>query len=311
MAILSAPVAVAAHTIESPPRPPPRLTSVVMPVRNAARTVAQQLDALAMQDCAGAWELLVIDSGSTDGTVEAVAERLRTIPRSRLVHAATHTGNSASNARNVGAAAARGDLLAFCDADDVVSPGWLAALARRARHADIVACRLDLVTLNGARLRRWHESLRGPRAQPTLRFLPRASTAGCAVWRDVFEAVDGFDESHPGAEDIDFAWRAQRAGFRLGGADDAVVAYRYRSGLRAIARQQYQWGRADARLYRDFGAAGMSRATPGEAGRAWGQIIYGIAALPFSLEHRGRWVVRTARRVGRLAGSIQDRTLFA
>jgi glycosyltransferase involved in cell wall biosynthesis len=279
-----------------------------MPVRDGARTVGYQLDALANQDYRDAWELLVVDTGSRDGTPGLVTRRLQTVSGGRLLRMDGRRRNLASCARNAGAAASTGDLLAFCDADDVASPGWLAALAGRARDADLVAGCLDVVTLNSSRVRRRHDDRSGPR--PTLHFLTRISTAGCAVWRDVFEAVGRFDEDHPGAEDIDFAWRAQLAGYRVSAESGAVMAYRYRRGLGALARQQFRWGRADARLYRDFGAAGMGRAPLAEAARAWTEILLTAPVAPFSQRRRGRWTLRSARRAGRLVGSARERKLF-
>jgi glycosyltransferase involved in cell wall biosynthesis len=289
-------------------RAPPKLISVVMPVRDAARTVLCQLDALANQDYEGASELLVVDTGSRDGTAGLVARRLRMFSAGRLLRMDGRPRNPASCARNAGAVAGTGDLLAFCDADDVASPGWLTALARGARNTDIVAGCLDVVTLNSSRVRSWHDRRGGLR--PTLHFLPRVSTAGCAVWRDVFDAVGGFDEDHPGAEDTDFAWRAQLAGYQVGAASAAVMAYRYRFGLRAIAHQQFRWGKADARLYRDYGAAGMERVRFAEAGLAWTEILFAAPIHFLSQTRRGRWTLRSARRVGRLVGSVQERKLF-
>ena len=279
-----------------------------MPVRDAATTVLGQLDALANQDYRGAWELVVVDTGSRDGTAGLVAKRLEPFSAGRLLQVEGSRRNLASSARNTGAAACAGTLLAFCDADDVASPGWLTGLAHQALNADLVAGRLDVVTLNSPRVQSWHDSRGGPR--PALDFLPRISTAGCAVWRDVFEAVGGFDEDHPGAEDIDFAWRAQLAGYRVGAASTAVMTYRNRSGLYAIARQQFRWGRADARLYRDFSAAGMGRTPLAEAASAWTEIVLTAPAQLLSQRRKGRWMARAARRSGRLVGSFQQRKLF-
>jgi glycosyltransferase involved in cell wall biosynthesis len=281
-----------------------------MPVRDAAGTVAQQLDGLARQDYAGAWELVVVDDGSTDGTVEIVEGRLRAMPASRLLRADQVARNGASRARNVGAAAAAGDLLAFCDADDVVSTGWLSGIALGASHGDIVGSSLEVTTLNHPTVQRWHAKPPEHRSHALHRFLPRVSSGGCAVWADSFAAVGGFDEQHPGAEDMDFSWRAQLVGYRLHFVDDAVIAYRYRSGLRATAKQEYRWGKADARLFRDFAAVGMKRTAPGYALGRWALTICGIPMLPFSSRVRGRWMVRAARCCGRLVGSVHERVFF-
>jgi glycosyltransferase involved in cell wall biosynthesis len=294
----------------TPFRQPARMISVVMPVRDAALTVGKQLDALARQDYRGAWELVVVDSGSTDGTQEIVATRSSAMRASVLVDAAGPAKNGASRARNRGAAAAAGDLLAFCDADDVVAPGWLSGIARGARNGDIVAGRLDAEALNPRAVRGWHDKPVWQRKRPIHRFLPYVSSANCAVWSDVFRAMQGFDEDNPGAEDKDFAWRVQLADYRLHVAPDAVIAYRYRSGLAATARQRYRWGKADARLFRDFSGSGMRRASFADAARGWAWTLYTIPTLPWSPRQRGRWVVRTAQRWGRLVGSVRERVVF-
>jgi glycosyltransferase involved in cell wall biosynthesis len=280
-----------------------------MPARNAEATISAQLDALAKQDYTGRWELVVADCGSTDATPEAALASRNRFPAFRLVHADVAERNGAAAARNRGAAIAAGDLLAFCDADDVVAPNWLGAIAARARDADLLAGALDTEMLNEPSLCTW-------RIQPSWqrnaihRYLPSASSANCAVWADVFAALGGFDENHPGAEDRDLSYRAQLAGYRLRQAPDAVVAYRYRPGLLATMRQYYRWGAADARLYRDFAKAGMPRARLVDALRAWGWSILAIPALPWSHRRRGRWTICTAQRAGHLVGSARERVFF-
>jgi cellulose synthase/poly-beta-1,6-N-acetylglucosamine synthase-like glycosyltransferase len=281
---------------------------VILPARNAAGTIAQQLAGLVAQDYTGGWELLVVDDRSTDRTREVVGDWLRSLPSVRLIGA---TGppqpNRASQMRNLGVAAAKGDLIAFCDADDVVAPGWLRVMAEAATSADIVSAAREVNTLNTSAVRGWHSRGQRPRSE---RFLPWASTSGSAVWRDVLAAIGGFNEQHPGAEDRDLSWRAQLAGYRLIAAPDAVVSYRYRSRLGATARQEYRWGRADARLFRDFAAAGMRRTPLGDAVMSWAWALCTIPALPFSARRRGQWTRRTARLCGRLAGSARERVLF-
>ena len=111
----------------------PALVSVVMPVRNAEPFLAEQLAALSQQTYPGRWELVAVDNGCTDRSIEVVEKWRPQLPEVRVVDA---SGRKSPNyARNGGAAAARGDLLAYCDADDVVDRGWLGALVEAAREA--------------------------------------------------------------------------------------------------------------------------------------------------------------------------------
>ena len=130
----------------------------------------------------------------------------------------------------LGAAAAGGDAFLFCDADDEVAPGWLAALGRALAVHEFVACRYDNEKLNPAWVQRTHlnPQREGLTAYDYPPFLPHAGGGGLGVRRTVHEAVGGFDESLPALEDTDYCWRIQLAGHGFHFAPDAVVNIRHR-----------------------------------------------------------------------------------
>ncbi len=117
-----------------------------------------ELAALAGQDYDGDWELIVCDDGSRDGTLERVRQWRPRLPHARLVDRSAGNGRGPGGARNAAVRLARGEFLAFCDGDDVVTPGWLSAMARGARWGDIVVGRLDHLTLNPPPIRSWRET---------------------------------------------------------------------------------------------------------------------------------------------------------
>ena len=120
--------------------------SVIIPCLNAAGTIGAQLDALAVQQWDQPWEVIVADNGSTDRSL-AIVERYRyKLPNLRVVDASARRGQPC--ALNTGAMAAKGDALAFCDADDEVAPGWLPAMGKALSKYDFVACRVDFKKLN-------------------------------------------------------------------------------------------------------------------------------------------------------------------
>lgn len=103
--------------------------SVIICSRDRRDCLLETIDSLETQawadDAIGAWELLVIDNDSTDGTGEAVAERIRAFPVDlRLVREAQW---GLSHARNRGLGEARGRVVVFIDDDVTCLPGWLAA----------------------------------------------------------------------------------------------------------------------------------------------------------------------------------------
>lgn len=98
------------------------LVSVVMPTWNREETVAAAIESVLEQHYA-TWELIVADDGSTDGTREVVRGYVQADPRVRLLERA-HQGVSA--VRNAALDAARGEYVAFLDADNTWRPDFLA-----------------------------------------------------------------------------------------------------------------------------------------------------------------------------------------
>src|SRR5688572_12834829 len=98
------------------------LVSVIMPARNAERTIRMAIDSVRRQsvDC---WELVISDDASTDTTVEIV-DTYQDDPRITLLRA--HTSGGAARARNAAIEAARGRYIAFLDSDDLWLPDKLA-----------------------------------------------------------------------------------------------------------------------------------------------------------------------------------------
>jgi glycosyltransferase involved in cell wall biosynthesis len=302
----------------------PRSISVVIPAYNAAATLAEQLEALSAQRYEGDWEVVIADNGSTDGTA-GLARRYR--PRFKalaLVDGGPRRGHSSP--RNAGATAARGELLLYCDADDVVAPGWLQAMADVARHYDLIGGWLDERPLNDESTRSWHRPWPTDRLPSWL--LPFASAGNFGIWADVLRDLGGWSTDYEaGGEDTELSWRAQLAGYRLGFAPDAVVYLRHRPGLWPMARQAYAIGvnceqiLCDFRFLRDRNNHhGDNEATMGQSDdnvgsplrRALGRTAWLATRLPYlvgSRRHRGQWISVAAQYVGRLRGAARYRLL--
>jgi glycosyltransferase involved in cell wall biosynthesis len=191
--------------------------SVIVPNRDAGATLSRTLEALAGQRFDEEYEVVVVDDGSEDGSAEA-AERfgppVRLVRRPRL---------GPGPARNAGAAEARGELLAFTDADCVPESGWLAAGAAALAEADLVQGAVEPPP--GAP--------RGP-FDRTLWIDHETGlyeTANLFIRRDLFESLGGFEvwlEPEIGkalAEDVWLGWRARRAGARTAFCERARVRH--------------------------------------------------------------------------------------
>jgi GT2 family glycosyltransferase len=221
-----------------------------------------------------------------------------------------HPRRGASAARNRGAAAAAGDLLLFCDADDVVAPGWMAAMAEAAQRADLVGGFVDGTVLNGPHPGRRRRPYPRDRLPALLEFLPYATSANFGIGAATLAALGGWNEAYWVGGDAELCWRAQLAGCSLAFVPEAVVHYRYRASTLGAMRQQYDWGCADPRLYRDFRAAGCRRRPWTRMAGSAAKVVVTAPKLIGSEASRHEWLQRTALLTGRVAGSIRVRTLY-
>lgn len=110
--------------------------SVIIPAYNAAATIAETIASI-REDAVQDLEIIVIDDGSTDRTLAAVA------PFHDRITLLQGPNRGASAARNAGIAIARGEWLLFLDADDLLAPGTIARRLASADAADVVICDWD------------------------------------------------------------------------------------------------------------------------------------------------------------------------
>jgi glycosyltransferase involved in cell wall biosynthesis len=288
-----------------------RLT-VVIACLNGERTLGRQLDALLRQTVDVWWEIVVSDNGSSDGSREIVETYAARNDSVRLVDSSAQRG--LAHARNVGASAARGRDLAFCDQDDEVAPGWASAMLAALDQHDFVAGALEHDRLNEP----WTIAVRGrPQAEglleyPELEYLPFAFGCTLGVRRALHEAIGGFDPSFTnGCEDADYCWRMQRLGHELAFVPEAVTHYRFRADLAGIYRQARDYGRSEARLYAKHRALGLPRLRHPwlRALRAWASTLRS-SLTPVTRSRRAAALWRLGQRVGRLTGSLHHRVLL-
>jgi glycosyltransferase involved in cell wall biosynthesis len=221
--------------------------SVVIPVGPSAPLLGEQLRALADQREAPPFEI-VLSLNCSNEQIDAppLPEHVT------LVETHADAKPSPAYARNHGVSEASGDLLLFCDADDVVDADWVREMAGALDACPAAGGRIDEETLNPPEILRW----RPPVTDDDLPLMFGARyflTANFGIRRDVFEAVGRFDERLPINEDVAFAWRLQERGYELGFADRAIVQYRHRPGLWLMLRQHYAYGRGMTMLLRHYG----------------------------------------------------------
>jgi GT2 family glycosyltransferase len=213
-------------------------------------------------------EVIVVDDGSTDHTAAVAADfdvRLIRTPNAGL-----------GSARNVGAAAASGEIVAYLDADAWPDPHWVHYLADTFERTGSGAVGGPNIPPPGASAvaESVAHSPGGP-IQVLVSDTEAEHICGCnfSIRKDVLKELGGFDPQFRAAgDDVDLCWRLQEAGQRIGFNPAAMVWHHRRNSVRAYWRQQRGYGRAEALLERKwphrYNAAGHV---------SWGGHMYGNA----------------------------------
>lgn len=236
------------------------LVSVVIPAYNCADFIGDALDSILHQEYP-ALEVFVVDDGSTDGTCDVVARRGSAVTLIRQPNA------GAAVARNEGMQRARGEYVAFLDADDLWLPGKLRLQVKHLeRHADVGMCCTRWHLLHPDSAGHYHfEHAPVPESAPVdpkfAGWVYCELLLDCEVWtstvlmrRELTARVGGFDVKLRRGQDYDYWLRASRMA-RIDRLDAPSALYRMQVEhdrkfpdtnweLAVIRRALEQWGTA-------------------------------------------------------------------
>ena len=222
--------------------------SIVVPVYNKRALLRATVESALAQSFAG-FELILVDDGSTDGSLEAVADIAD--PRIRILR---QSNGGASAARNAGMAAARHDWIAFLDADDLWLPGHLAELDRiRSRFPEAGLIGTAFVRGTG-RVPSAGEGAIRPIAYFEEVGLGRSPfwTSSAAVRADVARAVGGFNDD-PIGQDSEY-WARVAFDYPVAASTRATAVYRLATGG-IIDRARFRWRDKPIRSVADLSSA--------------------------------------------------------
>lgn len=276
------------------------LVSVIVPVYNGAGTIGACLRALAAQDYpADRYEVIVVDNNSTDGTAGVI----RQCSAARYVRETS--AQSSYAARNRGIGEARGEILAFTDADCVPDGGWLTAGVAACLRPGVGGVAGAVLPQAPATLaQRYavrHEALSQDTAVRGNSYKPAAYTANAFYRKDAVERVGRFDASVKSGGDAELAWKVQeQLGLSVVFAPDAVVRHEHRARVGELLRQRRNYGYGSVVNY----AKRRDRMTPRTLRHSWWDLaafarksargaLSGLACAATLGLHRG-WRERAA-----------------
>jgi cellulose synthase/poly-beta-1,6-N-acetylglucosamine synthase-like glycosyltransferase len=205
--------------------------SVIIPTWNEERYLPRCLQSLAHQNSKTSLEVIVVDGGSTDRTVEIAEQRADRV----LVE----DGKPAGAARNIGAHDAKGKILAFIDADTLASEHWMSEIAQTLRgRSGVVGVTGPTLPYEGTKLDELaYRVATGWAQRLSLKLgFPHVAGFNCAYQKEAFWEAGGFDENRQLSEDVMLSLRIRHRGRIL--YNPQMVAY---TSLRRIKKYGYPY----------------------------------------------------------------------
>ena len=227
------------------------IISVVIPIRNEERFIARTLDFILNQDYPkDKLEILVVDGQSDDKTVEIVDEKAL---KDTCVKLLNNPKRLSSTARNIGAKAARGEIITFIDGHVYIDNDQLLKnTARLMVEKDVSALSRPqlLDTPDNSFFQRAvaiaRKSALGHGLDSTIYSMREEyvdpTSSGASYRCEVFDKVGYFNEAFDAAEDVEFNYRVGQAGFKSFTSPKLAVYYYPRTNLNSLFRQLTRYG---------------------------------------------------------------------
>lgn len=268
--------------------------SIIVPVYNGEQTIEACLDSLVNQDYPpDLYEIIIVDNNSTDRTCGIIQKYPVTLLHERKIQ-------TSYAARNKGILAARGELVAFTDADCIAASGWLRELVAPFNEATIGGVGGQVLDSNPQNeVEQFICSLHlFSHYRKEDSYLPVLMTNNAAYRRESLLALGSFNDQLYTGADIDMAWRIQLTGAWVVYAPQAVIYHVHRSTLRGMARQFRRHGFGEIFLDAMYKNEPDYKRTPKQQLTQMGRQFLALFTYGRSLLYRGlTWRIRRKDRM--------------
>jgi glycosyltransferase involved in cell wall biosynthesis len=212
--------------------------SVIIPTYNRADRIGHCLTALRNQDFGQSFEIIVVNDGSTDNTLQALAK----FPEVRVI---TQRNAGPAAARNRGVSAACGKIVVFTDDDCEPFPNWLTEMLRPFDDPKVVGVKGVYRSYQRELIARfiqieYEDRYRLMARQPSIDFI---DTYSAAFRRDQFIECGGYDTSFPVAccEDSELSYRMSALGWRMLFVQTAIVWHHHPASFVPYLRRKVRF----------------------------------------------------------------------
>ena len=236
--------------------------SVIIPTLNSSEVLEKCLSSIRKNNAKYEYEIIVVDGGSNDDTIEIAKKYADTVLVADTYYAGTN--------RNRGVKAARGSIICFTDSDCVVPENWIDGLVdgllrlnkRDNKIAGVGSGNIPLLENPSLIELAISKAMRSPLVAFGARNVTVYSDErqvlhnppmSAAYFREVLKEVDGFSEEYAyGGEDLELDAKITEKGYKLYYIPGTVVYHKHRSSFIKFTRQMYLFGKGKIRVGRKF-----------------------------------------------------------
>jgi cellulose synthase/poly-beta-1,6-N-acetylglucosamine synthase-like glycosyltransferase len=223
-----------------------RSVTVVVPVRNRELTIQPLLESLQKLDYdRNKVEVIVVDGNSTDKTREIVKK----YPVKLIVE----KRKGLNLARNTGIKCTKGEIVAFTDSDCIVPPNWITKIVENFKDPQVSCVGGSAKALDSDFISQYADNsivrlmpffTKREELEKVKPFFRHPAGCNMAFRRKVAEEVGYFDENiQYGFDEVEFADRICRAGYKMVLDPDVVVWHKHRSTFKEFLKQNFQYGK--------------------------------------------------------------------
>jgi cellulose synthase/poly-beta-1,6-N-acetylglucosamine synthase-like glycosyltransferase len=224
----------------------PRSVTVVVPVQNRELTIQPLLDSLQKLDYdRNKVEVIVVDGNSTDKTQEIV--------KKYPVKLVVEKRKGLNLARNTGIKCSKGEIVAFTDSDCIVPPNWITKIVENFKDSKVSCVGGSAKALDSDFISQYADNsivrlmpffTKREELEKVKPFFRHPAGCNMAFRRKVAEEVGYFDENiQYGFDEVEFADRICRAGYKMVLDPDVLVWHKHRSSFREFLKQNFQYGK--------------------------------------------------------------------
>lgn len=215
--------------------------SIIIPVLNGEKSAGVCVESILELDYNN-FELIIVDNGSKDRTVEIIKSYQQKHNNIKLYFEKI---KSSYASRNLGIKNAKGDIIAFTDIDCKVDKKWLTKLIESFVNDSVGGVAGEILSEDAKNLIERYTTKAGVLSQSKNMSsdFPFAATANVAYRKKVFDEIGLFDEKMISGGDVDLSWRMQlNTNYNLVFNKDAIILHKHRSAMKDLFKQSFKYG---------------------------------------------------------------------